>query len=98
MNPPVTSVALSLAAPGLVVEPSERSWMPATAFGWALGYLSTRMRGAHGMYVTTEAVESFVEEHYGDQIARSLAAKLTRFTEMKSLGSSSTFPRNITTI
>ena len=22
------------------------------------------------MYVTTEAVESFVEEHYGDQIAR----------------------------
>eukprot|EP00435_Cladocopium_sp_Y103_P054424 s533_g17.t1 len=54
----------------LVCEPGERSWMPATAFGWALGYLSTRIRGAHGMYVTTEAVESFVEEHYGDQIAR----------------------------
>lgn len=48
--------------------------MPATAFGWALGYLSTRLRGAHGMYITTEAVESFVEEHYGDQIQRALAA------------------------
>lgn len=46
--------------------------MPATAFGWALGYLSTRLRGAHGMYITTEAVESFVEEHYGDQIERAL--------------------------
>eukprot|EP00438_Fugacium_kawagutii_P011890 Skav219171 [mRNA] locus=scaffold648:365333:367505:- [translate_table: standard] len=54
----------------LVSQPSERSWMPATAFGWALGYLSTRLRGAHGMYITTEAVESFVEEHYGDQIER----------------------------
>lgn len=50
--------------------------MPATAFGWALGYLSTRIRGAHGMYVTTQAVESFVEEHYGDQIARSWIADL----------------------
>ena len=54
----------------LVCQAAERSWMPATSFGWALGYLSTRIRGAHGMYVTTEAVESFVEEHYGDQIAR----------------------------
>ncbi|CAL1173239.1 unnamed protein product [Cladocopium goreaui] len=62
----------------LVCEPDERSWMPATAFGWALGYLSTRIRGAHGMYVTTEAVESFVEEHYGDQIARSWSADLYR--------------------
>jgi demethoxyubiquinone hydroxylase (CLK1/Coq7/Cat5 family) len=31
------------------------------------------------MYVTTEAVESFVEEHYGDQIARSWIADLYRF-------------------
>jgi len=67
-----------LKPPGLVCEPDERSWMPATAFGWALGYLSTRIRGAHGMYVTTEAVESFVEEHYGDQIARSWSADLYR--------------------
>merc|ERR1712194_713198 len=27
-------------------------------------------RGARGMYVTTQAVESFVEEHYGEQITR----------------------------
>ena len=59
----------------LVCQVGERSWMPATSFGWALGYLSTRSRGAHGMYVTTEAVESFVEEHYGDQIARCWARK-----------------------
>ena len=119
-----------------LVRPGERSLMPASAFGWALGYLSTwatrpvgervmasrsvymlnrllesgliyciymlhimvteslgcdayegfdkpchsktscmwgshaEARGDRGMYVTTQAVESFVEEHYGDQIAR----------------------------
>ncbi|CAK9001336.1 unnamed protein product [Durusdinium trenchii] len=68
----------------LVSQPGERSWMPATAFGWALGYLSTKARGEHGMYVTTRAVESFVEEHYGDQIARleaELRAGLAQPTE-----------------
>lgn len=44
--------------------------MPATSFGWLLGYASTATRGERGMYVTTHAVESFVEEHYGDQIDR----------------------------
>ncbi|CAJ1369016.1 unnamed protein product [Effrenium voratum] len=48
----------------------ERSLLPAASFGWALGYVSTAARGDHGMYVTTRAVESFVEEHYGDQIQR----------------------------
>eukprot|EP00929_Paragymnodinium_shiwhaense_P027635 TRINITY_DN16181_c0_g1_i2.p1 TRINITY_DN16181_c0_g1~~TRINITY_DN16181_c0_g1_i2.p1 ORF type:complete len:252 (-),score=42.96 TRINITY_DN16181_c0_g1_i2:401-1156(-) len=46
----------------VVCEGSERSWMPAALCGWWLG--------AHGMYVTTHAVEYFVEEHYGDQISR----------------------------
>lgn len=60
-----------LAAVSVVVsEPRERSWMPATTFGWWLGYASTAARGARGMYVTTHAVESFVEEHYGSQISR----------------------------
>lgn len=60
-----------LAAMSVVVnEPSERSWMPAYTFGWCLGYLSTAFRGARGMYMTTHAVESFVEEHYGHQIIR----------------------------
>eukprot|EP00930_Biecheleria_cincta_P086907 TRINITY_DN76165_c0_g1_i1.p1 TRINITY_DN76165_c0_g1~~TRINITY_DN76165_c0_g1_i1.p1 ORF type:complete len:257 (+),score=51.78 TRINITY_DN76165_c0_g1_i1:58-771(+) len=54
----------------LVCERKERSWMPATSFGWGLGFMSTAARGARGMYVTTHAVETFVEEHYGDQIAR----------------------------
>merc|ERR1719401_31117 len=54
----------------IVTEPAERSWMPATSFGWCLGFASTAARGARGMYVTTHAVESFVEEHYGDQISR----------------------------
>lgn len=54
----------------VVCEPKERSWMPAYSFGWCLGYLSTSLRGPRGMYVTTHAVESFVEEHYGEQIAR----------------------------
>lgn len=54
----------------LVQEPAERSWLPAFTLGWLLGYVSTAARGARGMYVTTHAVESFVEEHYGEQIAR----------------------------
>jgi len=54
----------------LVRGSAERSWMPATSFGWFLGFVSTRFRGARGMYVTTHAVESFVEEHYGSQIDR----------------------------
>merc|ERR1712083_634341 len=54
----------------VVCDPRERSWMPAYSFGWCLGWCSTIFRGARGMYVTTHAVESFVEEHYGDQISR----------------------------
>lgn len=50
--------------------PRERSWLPAAPFGWLLGYASTAVRGPRGMYVTTHAVESFVEEHYGEQIER----------------------------
>lgn len=65
-----------LAAIGAVVtDPSERSWMPAAFCGYYLGYLSVAVRGPRGMYVTTHAVESFVEEHYGYQISR-LAAEL----------------------
>eukprot|EP00931_Biecheleriopsis_adriatica_P027885 TRINITY_DN16686_c0_g1_i2.p1 TRINITY_DN16686_c0_g1~~TRINITY_DN16686_c0_g1_i2.p1 ORF type:complete len:240 (+),score=54.10 TRINITY_DN16686_c0_g1_i2:33-722(+) len=54
----------------VVCKPGEQSWMPAVSFGWGLGFLSTAARGARGMYVTTHAVETFVEEHYGDQISR----------------------------
>lgn len=55
----------------------ERSIMPAQSFGWVLGYASTVFRGARGMYITTHAVETFVEEHYGDQISR-LGEELAR--------------------
>mmetsp|Transcript_12923 Transcript_12923/g.35094 ORF Transcript_12923/g.35094 Transcript_12923/m.35094 type:complete len:230 (+) Transcript_12923:44-733(+) len=63
------------AVAAVVAAPSERSWMPATSFGWGLGFASTAGRGARGMYITTHAVESFVEEHYGDQI-RQLSSEL----------------------
>jgi len=38
-------------------------------FGFTLGYVSTRFC-SRGMYLTTDAVESFVEEHYDYQIDR----------------------------
>jgi len=38
-------------------------------FGFTLGYVSTRFC-SRGMYLTTDAVESFVEEHYDYQINR----------------------------
>lgn len=38
-------------------------------FGFSLGYVSTRFC-SRGMYLTTDAVESFVEEHYDYQIER----------------------------
>eukprot|EP00566_Odontella_aurita_P019632 CAMPEP_0113527588 /NCGR_PEP_ID=MMETSP0015_2-20120614/1376_1 /TAXON_ID=2838 /ORGANISM="Odontella" /LENGTH=297 /DNA_ID=CAMNT_0000426033 /DNA_START=249 /DNA_END=1142 /DNA_ORIENTATION=- /assembly_acc=CAM_ASM_000160 len=48
--------------------------------GFALGAISTAWC-PRGMYVTTEAVEAFVEEHYGDQIRR--LGEEIRFAEEK---------------
>lgn len=36
--------------------------------GWTLGFLPTLIGGSRGLYVTVEAVETFVEEHYQEQI------------------------------
>ena len=36
--------------------------------GFALGLLPALLGGTHALYRTVEAVETFVEEHYGDQI------------------------------
>jgi len=36
--------------------------------GWTLGFLATAVGGSKGLYVTVEAVETFVEEHYQAQI------------------------------
>jgi demethoxyubiquinone hydroxylase (CLK1/Coq7/Cat5 family) len=38
--------------------------------GWTVGFLATLIGGCKGLYVTVEAVETFVEEHYQQQIAR----------------------------
>jgi len=37
--------------------------------GWTLGFLPTVLVGSQGLFVTVEAVETFVEAHYGEQIA-----------------------------
>merc|ERR1719229_2091149 len=39
-------VAHLAAMSAIVVAPAERSWLPATAFGWCLGFASTAARGA----------------------------------------------------
>ena len=36
--------------------------------GWLVGFLPTALAGSQGLYVTVEAIESFVEEHFQDQI------------------------------
>lgn len=36
--------------------------------GWSLGFLPTLLGGSKGLYVTVEAVETFVEEHFQEQI------------------------------
>lgn len=36
--------------------------------GWTLGFLPTILCGPKGLYVTVEAVETFVEEHFQEQI------------------------------
>lgn len=36
--------------------------------GWTLGFVPTVVGGSEALYVTVHAVESFVEEHYQDQI------------------------------
>ena len=36
--------------------------------GWTLGFTSTLVGGTRGLYVTVEAVETFVEEHFQEQI------------------------------
>jgi len=38
------------------------------AAGWLVGYLPTMVAGTNGLYVTVEAVETFVEQHYLVQI------------------------------
>jgi len=36
--------------------------------GWFVGFLPTALAGSKGLYVTVEAIESFVEEHFQEQI------------------------------
>jgi ubiquinone biosynthesis monooxygenase Coq7 len=36
--------------------------------GWAVGFLPTMFGGSKALYVTVEAVETFVEEHFQEQI------------------------------
>ena len=36
--------------------------------GWFVGFLPTALAGSRGLYVTVEAIESFVEEHFQEQI------------------------------
>lgn len=36
--------------------------------GWTLGFVPTMIGGSKALYVTVEAVESFVEEHFNEQI------------------------------
>ena len=36
--------------------------------GWTLGFLPTLLGGSRALYVTVEAVETFVEEHFQEQI------------------------------
>ena len=40
------------------------------ASGFALGFAPTALGGERGLYVTVHAVESFVDEHYQEQIER----------------------------
>lgn len=53
--------------------------------GWTLGFLPTMMGGSRALYVTVEAVETFVEEHYQEQIGplhnEGSAPELTRLLE-----------------
>lgn len=36
--------------------------------GWFVGFLPTALAGSRGLYVTVQAIESFVEEHFQEQI------------------------------
>eukprot|EP00977_Amphora_coffeiformis_P029899 scaffold43394_cov214-Amphora_coffeaeformis.AAC.1 len=36
--------------------------------GWFVGFVPTALAGSRGLYVTVEAIESFVEEHFQEQI------------------------------
>lgn len=36
--------------------------------GWCVGFLPTALVGSRGLYVTVEAIESFVEEHFQEQL------------------------------
>jgi len=53
--------------------------------GWTLGFLPTLLGGPRALYVTVEAVETFVEEHYNEQIEllrrRGDAAELVRLLQ-----------------
>ena len=52
---------------------------------WTVGFLATLFGGSKGLYVTVEAVETFVEEHYQQQIVplkeRGNAPELVRLLE-----------------
>ena len=54
-----------------VLPPSLRSkaQLPWRAAGWLIGALPSLI-GKHWVYATIEAVETFVDEHYGEQINR----------------------------
>ena len=54
-----------------VLPPSLRSkaQLPWRAAGWLIGALPSLI-GKHWVYATIEAVETFVDEHYGEQIDR----------------------------
>jgi ubiquinone biosynthesis monooxygenase Coq7 len=53
--------------------------------GWVLGFVPTLIGGSKGLYVTVEAVETFVEEHYREQIVplkqEGISTELVRLLE-----------------
>ena len=53
----------------VVPEGKQTKFLPIWRFaGWALGFLPTIIGGNKALYVTVEAVETFVEEHFQEQI------------------------------
>ena len=53
----------------LVSKPLQTKLVPVWKLcGWTLGFFPTLIFGKSGLYVTVNAVETFVEKHYGHQI------------------------------
>ena len=53
----------------VVVSGKHTRLLPVWSFaGWSLGFWPTLLGGSNALYVTVESVETFVEEHFQDQI------------------------------